>query len=222
MPGCSQFLGRLEHTWGWGPSRRTLWDSNQPPLNTCVFRGAGSTTEPSPTHCTNFPGNFNGSYNRDFSLAVRIASMADHLYLHITMGQWTHLCSHFDVTQEVHCEISLCKTTWQVLFTVWKALYELVNSLLRFPITLFSWGIAAFLNAAEIQYYVVRYIICEVLNQVLRWQCLPILACSGRSAAEMAATRVRASMNLTIASLLWAVVMKWKCVLGACYLFAAH
>ena len=32
-----------------GPSRRTQWDLNPQPLNTCVSRGAGSTTEPSST-----------------------------------------------------------------------------------------------------------------------------------------------------------------------------
>ena len=32
-----------------GPSMRTQWDSNSQPLNTCVSRGAGSTTELSPT-----------------------------------------------------------------------------------------------------------------------------------------------------------------------------
>ena len=31
-----------------GPSRRTQWDSNPQPLNTCVSPGAGSTTELSP------------------------------------------------------------------------------------------------------------------------------------------------------------------------------
>ena len=32
-----------------GPSRRSQWDSNPQPLNTCMSRGAGSTTELSPT-----------------------------------------------------------------------------------------------------------------------------------------------------------------------------
>ena len=35
-----------------GPSRRTQWDSNPQLLNTCVSRGAGSTTEPSPISLT--------------------------------------------------------------------------------------------------------------------------------------------------------------------------
>ena len=42
-------LGFQEHTCGTMPSRRTQWDSNPQPLNTCVSRGAGSTTELSPT-----------------------------------------------------------------------------------------------------------------------------------------------------------------------------
>ena len=50
QPGCSRFLGRSERTCGTcGPSRRTLWDLNLQPVNICVFQGAGSTTELSPT-----------------------------------------------------------------------------------------------------------------------------------------------------------------------------
>ena len=47
-PGCLRFLGQSTPV-AQGPSRRTQWDSNPQPLNTCVSQGAGSTTELSAT-----------------------------------------------------------------------------------------------------------------------------------------------------------------------------
>ena len=35
------------HPWHEGPAGRLQWNSNSEPLNTCVSRGAGSTTKPS-------------------------------------------------------------------------------------------------------------------------------------------------------------------------------
>ena len=37
------------HLWHEGPAGGLQWDLNPQPLNTCVSRGAGSTTEPSPS-----------------------------------------------------------------------------------------------------------------------------------------------------------------------------
>ena len=69
-----------------GPSRRTQWDSNPQLLNTCVSRGAGSTTEPSPTplvwvrHSCMHVGLFQNNSQEIFTL-INILSRAISHYL---------------------------------------------------------------------------------------------------------------------------------------------
>ena len=51
-----------------GPSRKTQWDSNPQPLNTCMSGGAGSTTELSPTPVNRSqatPGQYDGNSNTE-------------------------------------------------------------------------------------------------------------------------------------------------------------